>query len=166
MTSERQPIPLSRLLLVLLALVAGWLLWSGLYKPLLLFFGVLSCAICFWLARRIGVFDDQMYSLRLSGGIFRYWLWLGGQILRSSIDVTRIVLHPKLPISPRVVDIKASSDRPFDHVMLGNSITLTPGPLALDVHEGVVKVHALTEEGANELLAGEMDRRVAALPRD
>ena len=166
MTSEGQQIPLARTLLVLLALATGWLLWSGLYKPLLLFFGVVSCLICFWLARRIGLFDSQMYALRFSAGIFRYWFWLGGQILRSSIDVTRIVLDPRLPISPRVVDIKASSDRPFDHVMLGNSITLTPGTLSLDVHKGIIKVHALTEAGANELLAGEMDRRVAALPRD
>ena len=166
MTSERQQVPLPRIVVVLTALVAAWLLWSGLYKPLLLFFGALSSLICFWLARRIEYFDSQTYALRFSFGLFRYWLWLGREILKSSIDVTRIVLDPRLPISPRVVDIKATSDRPFDHVILGNSITLTPGTLSLDVYQGVIKVHALTEAGASDLLSGEMDRRVAGLPRN
>ena len=55
---------------------------------------------------------------------------------------------------------------PFDQVILGNSITLTPGTLALDVYEGVIKVHALTEAGARELAAGDMDRRVTGLRGD
>jgi len=46
---------------------------------------------------------------------------------------------------------------------LGNSITLTPGTLTLDVHQGVLKVHALKESGARDLLSGEMNRRVAGL---
>jgi multicomponent Na+:H+ antiporter subunit E len=46
---------------------------------------------------------------------------------------------------------------------LANSITLTPGTLALDLHNGTIKVHTLTEAGAQELLSGEMNRRVDAL---
>ena len=163
MTSQRQQAPLARILVVLVALAAGWLLWSGLYKPLLLFLGALSCFLCFWLVRRIEFFDEQMYALRFSFGLLGYWFWLGRQIVSSSLDVTRIVLSPGLPISPRVLEIKSSSEHPFHHVTLGNSITLTPGTLSLDVYKGVIKVHALTEAGAQELLAGEMDRRVSAL---
>ncbi len=163
MTSNRQPAPMSRILVVLAALIAGWLLWSGLYKPLLLFLGAFSCLLCFWLVRRIDYFDERTYPLRFSFGLLGYWFWLGRQIVSSSLDVTRIVLHPRLPISPRVVDIKSSSGQPFHHVTLGNSITLTPGTLSLDVYKGVIKVHALTEAGAEELLSGEMDRRVSAL---
>jgi len=53
-----------------------------------------------------------------------------------------------------------------EQVILANSITLTPGTLALDLHEGVIKVHALTEAGARDLLSGEMDRRVAQLRKN
>jgi len=52
---------------------------------------------------------------------------------------------------------------PVDQAILANSITLTPGTLALDVHDGEIIVHALTRAGADELERGEMDRRVAAL---
>ncbi len=158
--------PQRRVLVLLTVLVAAWLLWSGLYKPLLLFLGALSCLLTFMLVRRIDYFDDELYALRLSLGLLRYWLWLIGQIIRSSLDVSRIVLHPKLPISPRVVEIKSEAEHPFYVVTLGNSITLTPGTLSIDVHEGVIKVHALTEAGARDLEAGEMNRRVAEMQKD
>jgi len=163
MTDMRRPLPLRSMLVLLVSLAAAWLLWSGLYKPLLLALGAASCLLSFWLVRRMGYFDDELFALRFSLRLMRYWWWLGGEIFRSSLEVTRIVLDPKMPISPRVVDIKAESPHPFDQVILGNSITLTPGTLAIDVHEGVIKVHSLTEEGARELLAGEMNRRVTGM---
>jgi len=167
MTSDHpESLPIRRVLALLIALAAAWLLWSGLYKPLLLGLGVFSCLVSFWLVRRMGYFEDELFALRFSGRLFRYWLWLGGQIIRSSIDVARIVLHPQLPITPSVVKLRSRSKQTFDQVILGNSITLTPGTLALDVHEGVIKVHCLTEEGARELMSGEMDRRVDELRED
>ena len=84
-------------------------------------------------------------------------------MIRSSLEVSRVVLDPRLPISPRIVDIDATALHPVDQAILGNSITLTPGTLALDVHDGVIKVHSLTREGADALMSSEMDRRVAAL---
>ncbi len=158
--------PQRRILVLLILLVATWLLWSGLYKPLLLFLGALSCLLTFLVVRRIDYFDDELYALRLSLRLVRYWFWLGGQIVRSSLDVSRVVLSPNLPISPTVIDIEAEAAHPFYVVTLGNSITLTPGTLSIDVHEGKIKVHALTESGASELAAGEMNRRVARIKGD
>jgi len=150
--------------LVLLALlVVAWLLWSGLYKPLLLGLGLFSCVLTFLIVRRMVYFDDQIFALRFSFRLLAYWAWLGREIFRSSIQVARIVLDPALPINPKTVEIKSSSEHPFDQVMLANSITLTPGTLALDLHEGTIKVHTLTEEAASDLMAGEMNRRVNGL---
>ena len=150
---------LPRMLVLFVSLVAAWLLWSGLYKPLLLSLGALSCLLTFWLVRRMGYFEGELFALRFSLRLLKFWYWLGGQIIRSSIDVTRIVFDPKLPISPRVFELRASSD----HVFVGNSITLTPGTLTIDLDDGVLQVHALTEVIANELAEGEMDRRVTGL---
>ena len=104
-----------------------------------------------------------MFVLRFSRRLIGYWLWLAKEVIKSSLDVARIVLSPSLPISPQVVKIKASCAHPVDQAILANSITLTPGTVALDVHEGEITVHALTKAGAEELKKGEMDRRVAAL---
>ncbi|MEM7429391.1 MAG: Na+/H+ antiporter subunit E [Pseudomonadota bacterium] len=156
----------SRLLLLVLLLAMAWLFWSGIFKPLIVAFGVFSCVLALYLASRMEYFDNETFALHFGVRLFKYWAWLVKEIVKSSLDVTRIVLHPKLPISPKVVDIKATAKRPVYHVLLANSITLTPGTLSLDVYKGVIKVHALTEEGADDVISGEMDRRVAAIRED
>lgn len=152
---------LRRKIVLLVTLVAAWILWSGFFKPLLLSLGVFSCLLTYVVVQRMGYFNDQFFALHFSFRLFSYWLWLGREIIRSSLDVARIILDPRLPISPRIVEIKVTAQHPVEQVILANSITLTPGTLALDLHKGVIKVHALTEAGARDLLSGEMDRRVA-----
>ena len=153
-------------MLLLSLLVIAWLLWSGLFKPLLLSLGGFSCLLTVYLTHRMGYFRNNVFALRFGVRLFGYWLWLAREVVRSSIDVARIVLSPSLPISPQVLDIKATADHPVDQAMLGNSITLTPGTLSLDVYNGRIKVHCLTKAGADDLCAGEMNRRVAALRQE
>ncbi len=147
-------------------LFGSWLLWSGHFKPLLLAFGAFSCLLVGYLTQRMGYFDNEVFALRFGLRLFSYLAWLAKEVMRSGIEVARVVLDPRLPISPRVVEIKASADHPVDLVIFGNSITLTPGTLTLDVHRGVIKVHSLTQAGADDLLSGEMDRRVASLRKN
>jgi multicomponent Na+:H+ antiporter subunit E len=154
---------ITRMLVLLVPLIAAWLLWSGIYKPLLLALGLFSCLLTIYIKHRMDYFETDMFALRFGGRLLRYWLWLAKEVVKSSLDVARIVLSPSLPISPEVVTIKASCEHPVDQAILANSITLTPGTLALDVHNGEIIVHALTQAGADELKHGEMDRRVAAL---
>ncbi len=153
----------ARMLLLLALLVVAWLLWSGLFKPLLLALGTFSCLLTVYLARRMGYFDSDIFALGFGPRLFHYWGWLAKEVVKSSLEVSRIVLNPRLPISPQVVELKASAKHPVSQAILGNSITLTPGTLTMDVHDGVIKVHCLTSEGAAALMSGEMDRRVAAL---
>jgi multicomponent Na+:H+ antiporter subunit E len=111
-------------------------------------------------------FESEVFSLRFGHRLIGYWLWLAKEVVKSSFDVARIVVSPSLPISPQVVTVKASCEHPVDQAILANSITLTPGTLALDVFNGEIIVHALTTAGADELRRGEMDRRVLALRKD
>ena len=155
----------SRILLLLGVLVVIWLLWSGLFSPLLLALGVFSCVLTCYLAYRMRYFESDVYALHLNMELLGYLIWLSREVLRSSLDVSRVVLKPKIEISPRIIEIDASHLHPVYQAILGNSITLTPGTLALDLHEGIIKVHTLTSEGADELIASEMTARVTALSK-
>jgi multicomponent Na+:H+ antiporter subunit E len=155
-----------RMLVLLVPLVAAWLLWSGIYKPLLLGLGLFSCLLTIYIKHRMNYFETEVFALRFGVRLLGYWVWLAKEVLKSNIDVARIVLSPGLPISPQVVTIKASCKHPVDLAILANSITLTPGTLALDVYRGEITVHALTKAGAEALQEGEMDRRVLALRQD
>ena len=48
-------------------------------------------------------------------------------------------------------------------VVYANSITLTPGTVSMTLENNQVRVHALTEDIAEDLQTGTMDRRVTAL---
>ena len=163
MTINLQKTPRYRKLILFFVLAAVWVLWSGLFQPLLLGLGLFSCFVVYLLVRRMGYLEDRLFALRYSFRLLGYWAWLVRAVVRSSLEVARIIIDPRLPISPRVLELKATSRHPVDQVILANSITLTPGTLALHLHDGVIKVHTLTEVGARDLMSGDMDRRVARL---
>lgn len=94
-----------------------------------------------------------------------YIPWLAVRVVLASLEVAYAVLHPRLPISPRLVRITAGNSHTLARLTLANSITLTPGTVTLDVEEDTYLVHALTEEGARSLETGEIPNRVAALFR-
>ena len=147
-------------------LAAAWLLWSGFFNPLMLVLGGFSCALVLLVAYRMHLFDSDVFALRFTSRLFRFWIWLGREIVRSGLEVTRAVLHPRLPISPTVVEFVSGCEHPVDRVILGNSITLTPGTLTLQIDKQHFIVHALNEQGARDILEGEMERRVSGLRDD
>lgn len=145
-----------------MALLVSWVLWSGIYKPLLLWLGLFSCLLSVWLAQRMGFFQHPM-SLRTLLRLPAHWWWLLGEIIRSSVEVARVVLSPSLPISPTVVELTTTEATDVGKVILGNSITLSPGTVTIDVHEDRLMVHCLTQRSASQLQDPELQRRIARL---
>ncbi len=145
------------------SLAAVWLLLSGHYNPLMLAFGALSCAFVLFLARRLGLVDREGMPLHVLQRLPGYWLWLLGEVVKANIDVARRIVDPKLPVSPRMFEVETRQRTDFLRALYANSITLTPGTIAVDVRDDSILVHALTAEGQAALETGEMDARVAAL---
>ena len=152
-----------RFLMMLTTLVFAWLLWSWMFKPLVLALGLVSCLLVLYIVHRMGYFRSELFGLRFNFRLLMYWMWLALAIFRSSLQVARVIIDPRLPISPRIVEIDTGIKNPVALTILANSITLTPGTLSLYVHDGIIKVQALTKEAADELVSGEMTRRVAAI---
>jgi multicomponent Na+:H+ antiporter subunit E len=162
---QRGEARLSSVLLLLLILVASWLLWSGLFKPLLLGLGAFSCVLSVYLANRMGFFRHQQDLLKLIPRLPGYWLWVLKEIVVSSVDVAKLILKPSISFSPTVVVLTAEAKTDVGLVILANSITLSPGTVTLDLYEGKLLVHCLTSESAMELQKGEANRRAASLER-
>ena len=144
-------------------LYAFWLLLSGHYTPLLMGFGAVSCGLVVYIAHRMDVIDHEGHPSHLSLKILPYWVWLCWEIVKSNIDVAKVILSPKLPISPVMFKTKASQSQELGQVIYANSITLTPGTVTVGLVDGVLEVHALTVEGAEAVLTGDMDRRVCTV---
>ena len=150
---------MKRVIWLMLALAATWLAWSGLFKPLLLGLGIASVALTLWLSQRMELTRREYFTLDLIPSMLRYWLWLAKEIVRANLSVARIILSPSLPISPTMVTIRSPVSGFIGQATLANSITLTPGTLTVDAHEGELRVHCLTFEGAEELRRGDIAQR-------
>lgn len=150
---------------VFFSVVGLWLLWSGhlsFSHPLLLLFGVFSAALVTWLCWRMGLIDEETMPWQFLLRLLAYLPWLLWQIVLSSIDVLRRGLTPGFDVEPTVITVEGSQESDLGLVIYANSITLTPGTVSIDsdafAHK--IKVHALSEAGAEALRGGEMDRRV------
>lgn len=153
-----------RSLSFLLGLYVFWLLLSGLFTPFLLASGA-GCVLAVWyLARRMDVIDHEGFPIHLGWpAMLSYWPWLVKEIVKSAWAVSRCILDPRLPISPTLVEFVPTQKTDLGLVIHANSITLTPGTIAIEVAPGRFLVHALTREGAAGLAGSAMDRRCAAL---
>lgn len=149
-----------RALSLVIILFAFWLLLSGYFVPFLLTMGVLSAIAVAWLGQRMDLVDHEGHPVQLSWRLIFYWPWLFKEILISAWSVSRVIVNPRLPVSPTLVRAKTSQKTTVGLVTYANSITLTPGTISVDVKPGEILVHALTREAAEGLLEGEMDRRV------
>lgn len=148
-----------------LFLFAFWLILSGHYTPFLLFVGVCCIALAVYVAHRMNIVDTEGHPIEMLGGSFSYLVWLYIEIAKSAWAVTRVILDPKLPISPTMTKVRASQKTSTGIATYANSITLTPGTITTAVKGNILTVHALVREGADDLEGGGMDRRVSQFER-
>ncbi len=146
-----------------MALFAAWLLLSGHSETMLFTFGGLSCAAVVAIALRMDVVDHEGQPVHLGWRLVPYLLWLMWQIVLANWDVAKRILNPHLPISPRVIEVEAGQETELGQVIYANSITLTPGTVSMAVRDGVITVHALSAEAAEDVESGDMNRRVSRL---
>lgn len=144
-----------------LVLAIFWLVLSGHYNALTLSAGAASVVGTLLVAERMKILDSEGHPIGLlPRALFVYWPWLAWEILKSGWDVTKLILSPRLPISPTLVHVKASQRTPSGIATYANSITLTPGTITCRISGNDFVVHAITREGAEALVEGGMDRKV------
>ncbi len=139
-----------------------WLLLSGFFTAFLMSAGAGCAVFVVWFARRMDLVDVEGHPIHLVGTVFSYWPWLLKEVVKSAWDVSKIILHPRLPISPTLVRFKPGQRTETGLVIHANSITLTPGTIAIEADGKEFLVHGLTRAGALAVVDSEMDRRVSA----
>jgi multicomponent Na+:H+ antiporter subunit E len=142
-------------------LFAFWLALSGHYTPMLIGAGAVCAVACVLAAIRMRAADPEGHPIELFWGAITYFPWLFCEIAKSGWSVTRVILHPTLPISPTMTVVQASQKTAAGMATYANSITLTPGTITVGVNGSEFAVHALVRDGAIDLEGGGMDRRVS-----
>ena len=150
---------MSRALVTFVVLFVTWLLWSGVYEPLTIGLGVLSCAFVAWFSDRIDSESSPKTDLGFWIRLLIYLPRLLKEIVIANLEIARVICAPSLPISPQLLQVPSGPKTPMGQALYANSITLTPGTITLDLRDGTVLVHALCK-GSSQ---GEMDRRCCAV---
>ena len=88
-----------------------------------------------------------------------YVPWLLWQIVLSNLHVARLVLHPRLPIDPALMEFESTLTTEAAHVLLANSITLTPGTVTVEMTAKRFVVHCLSADSRSGIEDGAMLRR-------
>ena len=140
-----------------------WLALSGHYSTFLIAAGAIAALVVALLGIRAGYGDEEGHPVDYLVHGLAYWPWLIVEIAKSAWAVARIIVDPKLPISPRLIRTKATQRTAVGIATYANSITLTPGTITVEVsrREQAFLVHALTRDSAAGVEEGSMDRRVS-----
>ena len=149
----------------MLLLLGFWFALSGHYAAQMIALGGVSAVIVTALAARMGVIGAGQHRLGFYLRLPFYAAWLLWRMVAANLDVARRILHPRLPISPRFVEVEAVAGGDLLRVIQANSITLTPGTISADFGDGVIRVHALSEEAAQSLQRGDFAAKVSRLER-
>ncbi|MEM0955410.1 MAG: Na+/H+ antiporter subunit E [Pseudomonadota bacterium] len=141
--------------LTALILFALWLSFSATLSPGHVIVGALISGLVAWLNPALP------HMRRLSWpAVLAYQPWLFGRILKSGWHVSRLILHPSLPIKPKLIRHTTPLQSDGELVTLGNSITLTPGTVTVEIAPGEVLVHALDEDSTQDLRTGAMETKI------
>jgi multicomponent Na+:H+ antiporter subunit E len=151
-------------LVLFVSLLAFYVVLSGqIGSVFLMSAGVVTCLAVTFLAKRLGIVDDEGIPYRWWWPTLKYLPWLMWQVIIANIDVLKTVWRPKLEIQPQMFTAKHELRTAYGIATYMNSITLTPGTVTVDVGDGEFLIHALTQAAADGVASGEMHRRVLAL---
>ncbi len=148
-----------------------WLIFSGKYDVTHISFGVIAVTLVILMNYRlskINLFPERgepnvpvkIYRLP------RYILWMIKEIFLANLQVAYLVIHPKMPIKPKLLTFQTKLPSASAKVILGNSITITPGTLTIDIEHDKFLVHCLVPDSASSLENGEMQSRIMRLFQD
>lgn len=124
-----------------------WLIYLGLTSEFSLpnlILGLLVAVACAFLLRQRFHVHHWTHLARKPFDVIVYLFYLGVDIIRSGMQVARIVLDPKLPIDPGVVAVCTYFSGELGMALTAHAMTITPGEIVIEfAPDGTLFVHSL-----------------------
>jgi len=151
---------LMRFLITFLTVFIFWSMLSGTFTKILF-----ASALIYSLLTAYFSYDYFIESINFTGikRIFKfiaYLPWLFWEIIVANLQVAYIVLSPKMPISPELVETETDLKTDYGKTALGNSITLTPGTVTIEIENSKILVHAITKEHAQDIKNKDIEKKI------
>ncbi len=163
MATRPRPISSEFLFLKSMSLFVFWILLSASFEWIHLGLGLICSFAVAWLNSGHSPFAPK-FSLWLR--VFLYLPWLFYKIIQSSLHLSKLILHPALPIDPQMISVETKLNHHAAVVLLGNSITLTPGTITAEVDHNNLIVHAMDKVSSEDVTSKQMELKIADIFRD
>ncbi|WP_341760106.1 Na+/H+ antiporter subunit E [Candidatus Endowatersipora endosymbiont of Watersipora subatra] len=152
----------NRCIVLFTTLFILWLLMSGIYNPLTIFMGFISCGLVVWIVRSLGLLDQHQPPIMMKG-ILSYVVWLIIEIAKANLIMTKVILSDQLPDNQRLIRVSSTQKSDLGKVLFANSITMTPGTITVETEPSFFFVHVITDDAIDQNTLIAMNNRVSQL---
>ncbi|MYC32558.1 MAG: hypothetical protein F4X64_05210 [Chloroflexi bacterium] len=163
--------PVFRWLAYSVMLIGLWVGLSGTLKGEFLTGGIISVVVVLFVKEAIfhpsNLLGFERPPARFSwlvGTMFRlaiYFPLLLWEIAVANVHVARLVLDPRMPINPSLVEFESPLRTEASNALLANSITLTPGTVTVDMSAHRFIIHCISEASRQGIQDGALLKHVA-----
>jgi multicomponent Na+:H+ antiporter subunit E len=139
-----------------------WIIFSGMFEPLLLWLGAVSCGIVAAMSHTLIFPYPRLAYLGFFFRFIGYLPWLMLEVLQANIHLLKLIFHPRMMelIEPHIITFRTDLRHDLSITAMANSITLTPGTITVSADkDGNFKVHAIDKTSAAGL-PGKMGQKV------
>ena len=163
MTTLPRAVSSEFLFLKTMALFVFWVLLSASFEWIHLSLGLICSFAVAWLNSGHSPFIPKF---RVWSRVLFYLPWLFYKIIQSSLHLTKLILHPALPIDPKLISVESKLNHHAAVVLFGNSITLTPGTITAEVDRNKLIVHAIDKVSGEDFESNQMESKIAYIFKD
>lgn len=138
---------------MIILLFCLWVIFNGRINGEIMIFGIVLTAALFWFLCRFLNYSMKK-ELRLYQKvpyILLYGIVLMSEIIKSNIQVSKLIISPKYEVVPVMLKFKPDLKSETLRVILANSITLTPGTISVSLKEDYLVIHCLDEDFAKDI---------------
>ncbi len=146
-----------------MALFVFWVLLSASFEWIHLGLGLIVSYAVAWVNSGHSPFVPKF---QLWFRILLYLPCLLYEIIQSSLHLSKLILHPALPIAPQLISVESKLRHHAAVVLLGNSITLTPGTITAEVDRNKLIIHAMDKVSAEDVTSKRMESKIAYIFKD
>ena len=150
------------------ALLILWIVFNGKITLEIVAVGaVLSAAVTFMAVKIFGLRGSTV--LVPPGALVRYAGYFAAlviEVVRSCLQVMRLVYHPAEEVRPQLVTFRVPLKKEGHMVVLANSITLTPGTITGGVQGDRMRVYALDKSFADGIEDCDFVRRLEKMEEE
>ena len=162
MATRSRPISSKFFISKAIVLFVFWILLSASFEWVHLGLGLVFSFAVAWSNAGHSTFVPKF---RLWSRILLYFPWLFYKIVKSSLYLSKLILHPALPIDPQLISVESELNHHAAVVLLGNSITLTPGTITTEVDRNKLIVHALDKVLSEDVTSKKIESKISEIFR-